>query len=102
MRTPARRASPSRFVIAPPISSRPGSSWASRTWPPTQPLRLDERDPVPALGRDRRRLEPAGPPPMTSTSRATAAGAWRANPRLAARGNSRSRPLSGNWMHEIG
>ena len=36
MLTPARRASPSRFVIAPPISWRSGSSCASRTCPPTR------------------------------------------------------------------
>jgi hypothetical protein len=41
---------------------------------------------------------------MTSTSVRPVgdAGAWRANPGSPRSGKSRSRPLSGNWMHEMG
>ena len=47
--------------MAPPISARSGSSLGKSDLTADPALRLQQRDPVAALGRDGRRLEPRGP-----------------------------------------
>ena len=57
----------SRYVVTPPISSRPSTDAARRSWPPTRSRRSISVTSCPARAAISAALRPAGPAPTTTT-----------------------------------